>query len=254
MILKIIATTLVFLIAYGGFLISNAPAAWVVSRINPRLSAVHASITDPGGGAWSGSGELHVNGMALGRLDWNAAFWPLVTGHLDSRIRLHGSSIEATARLDAGGETLRLAHLDGRADLQTLARLANLPPEAKGTLVADVSSLRLSGRGALESAEGTIDVHGTSLPDLGVQLGTLHLTLRNAANHMIHGVISNQGGDLDISGQINLYNGSRYTMIAYLKPHPGSKNDPMRDALAAMLGQPDAQGRYHYNTSGRLSP
>lgn len=252
MILKAIAATLLFLVAYGGFLISNAPAAWVVSHLNPRLSAVHASISDPSGGAWSGAGQLQVNGTALGRLHWDAAFWPLVTGHLDSRVRLQGSSIQASARLDAGGKTLRLEDLDGRADLQTLARLANLPPDAKGTLVAALSSLSLSGQGALESAQGTIDVHGTSLPDLGVQLGTLHLMLQNAANHMIHGVINNQGGDLDISGQVNLYSGSRYTLTAYIKPHPGSKNDQMRDALAAILGKPDAQGRYHYITSGRL--
>lgn len=252
MILKVIASTLVFLIAYGGFIISNAPAAWVISRLNPRLSAIHARISDPSGGAWSGSGQLQVKGTPLGRLNWNAAFWPLVAGHLDSRVRLRGTSIEASAQLEAGGKTLRLRHLDGRADLQTLARLANLPPEAKGTLVANMTSLSLSSQGALESAQGTIDVHGTSLPDLGVQLGTLHLSLQNAANHMIHGVLENQGGDLDISGQVNLYNGSRYTLIAYLKPHPGSKNDPMRDALAAILGKPDAQGRYHYMTSGQL--
>lgn len=255
MILKTASIILLFLIAYGGFLITNAPAAWLVSRVNAQLASAHASLSNPQGGAGNGSGDLVVEGTPLGRLHWDASFWPLVTGHLEARIRLQGDKVEAHGRIDAGGKSLQLTDLQGRADLPTLARVADLPPEATGTLIADIQSLRLSNQGALEGAQGSVVIHGTRLPDFGVALGTLHLTLRNAgSNNTVHGSIGNDGGDLDITGQLNLYDGNRYTLSAFLKPHPGDKNDPMRDALSAVLGRPDGQGRYHYQVSGRLAP
>jgi len=218
------------------------------------LAAAHASLSDARGGAWTGSGQLRVNGTPLGRLSWDAGFWPLITGHLDADVKLQGNDIRARARVNAQRKSLRMTNLKGQADLQMLARLAHLPPEAQGTLVADIKALRVSARGVIETASGSIDIHGTRLPDLGVDLGTLHLVLQDSkADQGIHGMISNDGGDLDINGQLNLYHGDRYSLIAYLKPHPGSKNDPMRDALAAVLGKPDSLGRYQYRVSGVLS-
>jgi|GEM_PF-1659860 len=254
MIIKYVTTTFVFLIAYGAFLITNIPSGWLVSRINPQLAPAHASLSDARGGAWTGSGQLRVNGKPLGRLSWDASFWPLITGHLDADVKLRGNDIQAHARVNAQRTSLRVTNLEGQADLQMLARLANLPPEAQGTLVADIKALRLSSQGVIQAAQGHVDIHGTRLPDLGVDLGTLHLVLQDThANNEILGVISNDGGDLDINGQLHLYRGARYGLVAYLKPHPGGKNDPMRDALAAVLGKPDTLGRYQYRVSGVLS-
>ncbi|MGA7965968.1 MAG: type II secretion system protein N [Gammaproteobacteria bacterium] len=255
MIIKTTITILLFLIAYSGFIIHNVPSAWLISRINPQLAPAHAQLSDPRGSAWKGSGQLLFNGTPLGRVTWNTSLWPLLDGHLEARLQLQGNSINAHGRLEADKKQLLVTHLKGRADLALLAQLANLPPQAQGTLVANLTRVRLSQRGQLEEAQGTVDVHGTRLPDLGVDLGTLHLLLSPGSSvNIIHGTISNNGGDLNISGRIDLYSGTRYTLIAYLKPYPGSKNDPMRDAFAALLGSPDAQGRYRYTASGRLAP
>lgn len=254
MIIKSIITIVVFLVAYGTFLISNVPSGWLVSRLNPQLAAAHASLSDTRGGAWTGSGQLAVNGTPLGRLSWDADFWPLLTGHLDADVKLQGNDIRARARVKAQRKSVRMTNLKGQADLQMLARLAHLPPEAQGTLVADIKLLQVTPQGAIEAARGNVNINGTRLPDLGVDLGTLHLILRyTGPNQGIQGAISNDGGDLDISGQLHLYHGNRYSLLAYLKPHPGSKNDPMRDALAAMLGKPDRLGRYQYRVNGILS-
>lgn len=255
MIIKTILTIVLFLIAYSGFLIYNAPSAWLISHINPQLAPAHAKLSDPRGGAWSGSGQLLFNGASLGRISWNTAFWPLINGHLDAHLQLQGNGITARGRINADKKQLVVTHLKGRADLALLAQLANLPAQARGTLIANLTRIRLSQRGRLEGAQGTIDVHGARLPNLGVDLGTLHLRLSPGSNaNIIHGTITNNGGDLNISGRLDLYNGTRYTLIAYLKPHPGSKNDPMRDAFAALLGSPDTRGRYRYSASGRLTP
>ena len=255
MIKKIIATFILFLVTYGIFLIYNAPSGWMIARANSQLAAVHAHISDTTGSAWSGQGQLELDGIELGRIHWHASAWPLITGHLKANLRLQGDAIEAHGRLDASRAALRVDGLKGHADLVLLARIAGMPDTARGTLTADLKTVRLSSRGMLQDAQGEVDVHNARLPALDVDLGTLFLRLNGSKNgNTVHAVVSNTGGDLDISGQLMLSNGNSYTLIAYLKPHAGQKNDPMRDALSAMIGSPDKQGRYRYVTSGRLTP
>lgn len=253
MIWKTAATILVFLVAYVGFLISGIPSGWVISRVNRQLAPAGAHIVDTSGNAWSGHGTLRVNATRVGQIKWDTSPWPLVIGHLQALLHLEGNGITAHARLNASSAGVEVDDLQGRADLALLARIANMPNSAKGTLVADVKSVRLSPQARLQSAKGNIDVHGASLPDFDVNLGTLFLRLSNGSGkNTVHAVLNNTGGDLNVTGQMTLYDGSRYTLIAYLKPHPGQKNDSLRDALSAFIGSPDSKGRYHYVTSGRL--
>lgn len=255
MIGKFLATISVFLISYAGFLTYNIPSGFLVSRVNRQLAPANAHIADARGSAWAGHGMLDVNNIQLGRIAWDSSPWHLVTGHLQALVHIEGDGISARGDLDADSDRLRIENLRGKADLALLARVANMPDMAEGTVDADIKSIRLSGQGLLESATGEVDVHRLRLPALEVSLGTLFLHVDSGTGKdSVHAVINNSGGDLDINGQITLRNGTNYTLIAYLKPHPGQKNDPMRDALAAVIGAPDAQGRYRYVTSGRLSP
>ena len=255
MIKKTIITSLLFIVTYGVFLIYNAPSDWVISRVNSQLAPVHAHISDSAGSAWSGQGQLELDGIELGRIHWRTSAWPLIMGRLEANLRLQGNDIEAHGRLTASRSMLRLDGLKGRTDLTLLARIAGMPNTAEGTLSADLKTVQLSGRGLLQDAQGEIDIHNARLPSLGVSLGTLFLRLNGGKNgNTVHAVVNNSGGDLDINGQLILNQGNRYTLIAYLKPHAGQKNDPMRDALSVMIGSPDKQGRYRYVTSGRLTP
>ena len=255
MIRKTIAATLLFLVAYTGFLIYNTPSGWVISRVDSQLAPLQARISDPRGRARPGHGQLEIGEMEVGGINWNTRLWPLITGHLEASLHVRGNRIDAQGRLNASRSSLRVNELKGRADLPLLARIAGLPDMARGTLTADLKTVRFSDRGLLQDAQGNIDVHRARLPSLDVNLGTLSLRLNGTkSGNTIHAVLNNSGGDLDINGQITLNDGRRYTLVAYLKPHAGQKNDPMRDALSAMIGAPDAQGRYRYVTSGRLSP
>jgi len=255
MIKKTAAVIALFLITYGVFLIYNTPSSWVISRIDTQLAPLQARISAPRGSAWSGRGQLEVGSINVGRIDWHTRVWPLLTGHLQAKLNLQGNNIDAHGELNASRSRLRVDGLKGRADLALLARIAGMPNTAEGTLTADLKSVGFSRRGLLQEARGEIDIHKARLPSLNVDLGTLFLHLTGGKNsNTIHAALKNSGGDLDINGQITLNDGTRYTLIAYLKPHAGQKNDPMRDALSAMIGAPDAQGRYRYVTSGRLSP
>jgi len=248
--LRIALAAAVFLLSFGGFLAAGVPAGWLVQRVNTRLAPVQASLSDAHGTAWHGSGQLVYAGTTLGHLDWTTSPWPLVHGTLSARLHLRGSSLDAHARLTGGNQGLTLSHLRGRSDLPLLARLANLPTALKGTLVANLDTVSIGPDGMLESASGRLEAHDARLSDFGVNLGTLALQLQPSGQG-VNGVLQNSGGDLNLRGRLTLRKNGTYTLHATLKPHAGQNR--LRDGLSAVLGSPDQQGRYHYDTRGRLT-
>lgn len=238
----------VLLVSYAGFFIWNVPAAWLVGRVDVRLRPLGAVVSDARGSAWHGRGELALGGMPVGTLTWRARPWALVHGGVEAVVRVHGPQIVVRARIRAGGG-VRLEDLEGRAALPFLARLVDLPTALDGTLVAHVRQASLSADGMLESAAGRLEAHGARLPDLGVALGTLVLQLQ-PTHGGVHALLRNRGGDLTLSGVLGLGADGRYRLRAVLTPHAG--RDRIRDALAAVLGPPDAAGRFHYAVAGRL--
>lgn len=251
MYLKSALSILVFLVSYTGFLAFDIPAGWVVSRVDSRLQAAGVAVTAARGSAWHGSGEVALHGTPVGTLAWRTSPWPLVAGRLEAGLRLRGSAIEVSARVRDTRKGLRVTQLDGRAALSFLARLAGLPTALDGTLVARIREAVLGNGGTLESASGRLEAHAARLPRLGVSLGTLTLRVTPAGDG-IHGRFRNTGGDLAVAGELTLKPGGAYAVRATLKPRRGQNR--LRDALAAVLGAPDVEGRYHYHATGRLHP
>ncbi len=252
MIAKTAIAIFVLLVSYVGFLAANAPAAWVIAQAQPQLKAAKATLSDIHGSAWSGSAELGLQDENLGRLHWHASFWPLVTGHLNADVSVQGSEFKLSSHLAGAGQTLQLSHLKGEADLPVLARLAGLPGGLSGTLTADLDKIAFKQQ-VLQSAQGTLVAHGVSVPDLGVNLGTLTLNLHDTASG-VEGELGNSGGDLELTGTLMLTRAGAYVLRSTLKPRGnGTKANQMRDGLAAVLGAPDASGHYHYNATGQLN-
>lgn len=249
MYLRVSAAVLAFLLSYGGFVLAGVPASWVTHRLNTRLAGADASVVNVHGTAWHGSGQLDYARSALGTLTWTTSPWPLLTGRLSAALRLRGSDVTARARVSAGQGKIVISDLHGRATLPLLARLAQLPTALTGTLVAHIPDATIDAKGGLASARGRVEAHGARLSDLGVNLGTLVLKVQ-PSNEGIRGTFTNSGGDLQIDGNLTLGEAGNYTLHATLRP--GRGQNQLRDGLAAMLGPPDGQGRYHYDTSGRL--
>jgi len=247
--LRVSAAVLVFLLSYGGFLAAGVPASWVTHRLNTRLARANASVVDVHGTAWHGSGQLDYARNTLGTLTWTTSPWPLLTGRLSAFLRLKGSDVTARARVSAGRGNIVISDLHGRAALPLLVRLAQLPTALNGTLVADIPAATVDANGGLASARGRVEAHGARLSDLGVNLGILVLKVQ-PSHGGIRGTFTNSGGDLRIRGNLTLGEAGNYSLHATLQP--GRGQNQLRDGLAAVLGAPDAQGRYHYDASGRL--
>ncbi|MGH8273738.1 MAG: type II secretion system protein N [Gammaproteobacteria bacterium] len=232
---------------------ANTPASWVVAQARPQLTAAQATLADVHGSAWSGNAELSLKGRDLGRLYWKTHPWPLVTGNLDADFIVKGDAFNLSGTVATGGKVTRLNHIDGQAGLNRLAQLLGVPAGLKGTLVAKLDKVVINSRQGIQSAEGTLVAHGVRIPDLGVGLGNLTLTLKNSPSG-VKGRLSNSGGDIALNGNLTLTKTGTYILQATLKPHAGgTKQNQLRDGLTAILGAADASGRFHYRTTGRLA-
>lgn len=250
MIRRVFLSIIFLSISYGVFLIWNTPAAWLAGRLRPQLSQVHAELVGVGGTAWHGNGELVLRGIDLGRLSWQTRPWTLLHGAVGAQVRLRGSNMDAWGRVQADRDGTVLTNVDGEAGLELMATLTGLPTALDGRLTADLGEVRIGRDGSLDAARGRIVAHDARLPRLGVAIGTLTLTLQSS-NGSITGRLSNSGGDLDLAGTLKLAPTGDYSLHATLKPHAGKNR--LTDGLAAFLGSPDAQARYHFDTSGHLA-
>lgn len=250
MIRRYVSIILVLLISYCIFLIWNAPAAWLAARIRPDLARMHVALTGVTGTAWQGQAELSLRGTDLGRLHWQTRPWGLVHGTVSAQIRLQGADIEARGQVEAARSGTSLSDVSGKAGLALMATLTGLPTALVGSLTARLDQLRFDSNGRPEAVQGRIVAHDARLPQLGVAVGTLTLALQSSDGSII-GRLSNSGGDLDLDGTLALTPAGAYTLHATLKPHAGKNR--LTDGLAAFLGSPDAEARYHYDTSGHLA-
>jgi general secretion pathway protein N len=88
-------------------LIVLAPAAWITPQF-AKATGGHVNLVDPAGSVWHGSATLmlapgadQANSTLLpGRIEWQTAFWPLLTGRVRMRMQ-HSEAMPGPVTLDA---------------------------------------------------------------------------------------------------------------------------------------------------------
>lgn len=252
MIVRIVIAVLVLLISYAGFVVANTPASWVITQARPQLSSARVALVDVRGSAWDGSAELSLRGEHLGRLHWSTSPWAVMGGSLDADFSIQGSRLDLSGSITRDGTLTRLTDVHGQGSIGFLANLFSIPADLEGTLTANFDTLVLKAPSTIQKANGKIVAHGVRIPDLGVGLGNLTLTLNNSGN-AVKGQLDSSGGDIALNGTLTLTQTGAYVLQATLKPRPGPMQNQIRDALTIILGSTDASGRFHYNTTGRIS-
>jgi general secretion pathway protein N len=195
---------LVGVLSSGAVLLARLPAAWIAPQF-ARATQGHVNLVDPAGSLWQGSATLMLaagqdaTGATLlpGRIEWQTAFWPLLTGRVRMQMRQTQAMpdpivIEASpkaATVTAGSIAVPASLLSGLgAPFNTLnfdgnVRLSWSPwrtfgSDAFGRLtvsLADMSS-RVSLVKPLGSYEVVVQAQGASSTlDLSTQKGPLLL-------------------------------------------------------------------------------
>ncbi len=255
------------LIAYGVFLISQAPAAFLFDqarRYQPGLQTEQLS-----GTLWRGSAQAlrlapePANAQRLSRplnLNWRWHPLRLFSGLLGFQVHAAGAELELTAAVAIDRKRqLSFSALDGTISVRRaadLSRLSALMASAAldGQLAFNGMDVGIDEQGRIVSANGEL-----SLRDIQLTLGdNLHLgdyTARWITKaQLVEAEITDQGGPVELTGvlQLTAEGDYSYRCSGQLGLREGAAS-AVRQALA-LLGRPAADGKWRFNFSGAITP
>ncbi len=233
------------------FAISNLPASIVTNQLGEiaRTGGV-------GGTLWSGSVRtLDINGWRLSDTRWSMNPAALLLGRLSANVstRVAGGEISTGASISAfGGISFR--DLEATGPLAPIAQKFNQPLtggryeiELSELDVADTWPSSLVGSGRITDVP--LNIGG----NVGVTTGSYSVVFDTETvpeDGRLSGILTDDGGPVEVEGNIFLEPPTNYQVQARLKPRPGA---PVQISQALKLVGPiDANGRHEISFAGSL--
>lgn len=230
------------------FLLLTLPARHVWGWLGGGQWAVQGIEGTP----WSGRvARLAHPAFQAGPLAWRLRPQAVLLGRLEYQV--FAQSGQGGGELRAGhglfaGRYVAAAHLSlPAADIAR--RLGQKMVDLAGDFRIDIDELKLStdGIAALQGVVVWRDARIVQPSPLALGNPRMQLGLREG---QVVGTLDNEGGPLELSGTVLIGMDRRYRLDALLKPRADA-DESLRQALA-LLGAPDAQGRYRLQYSGAL--
>jgi general secretion pathway protein N len=224
------------------FLIVRFPAQWAAGVLPAGVSC-----SALGGTLWSGEcAGLLVNGAAIGNVGWTFHPLRLLAGRLSVDLSLSRPLGTARGRIErsiTGTLTADNVHADLPIDRSLLGAL---PPGVRGTVQADLASLRLRGQ-RIEAIRGQIDVRGLT-DEKGSPMGDYRLSFPGGPGEEPVGRLSDLGGPLSVQGTVRLTREPGYVVDGLVAGRASATPDMMKQL--SYLGTPDAEGRRPFSFAG----
>jgi general secretion pathway protein N len=236
---------------------SEAPAS-LVDRQLDAMSEGRLRIADAAGTIWNGSGALVV--LPYGArvpVDWHIDALPLLRSRLSGSL---GSATSPPPTFDIGPDDFQVRGLSVTLPAEALLRVGNAPSllSIAGGLVNLRSDAFAMHRGAFDG--GFVATwQNASLPgprpEVRLSLGDVRLDA-TASGTEIKGLLSNTGGDIDISGIVALgASGAGARADVRLNPRAGidpERSKAIQTALSMIGAASDSGGfRVVWQASGR---
>ena len=220
-----------------------APATLVGSRIE-QASASALRLADTEGTVWHARGML-VGGGARLPIAWTLELWPLLRGEARLHIAPYAGTAKgpprAAVRLHGNGFSVRDAEVVIPAPM--LAALAATPPSWMAGGDVDIAAASFNWMPPAGSGEARIVWRAARLTPPAasdaVALGDVTVAL-TAFEDRVKGTIRNDGGDLDVQGDVSVRPGEGTLLSLVLVPRE-SASPALRGALAA-VGAGDGNG------------
>lgn len=141
------------LLAFVAALIVLAPAGAVKMAL--ARSDAPVNLVRPEGRLWSGSGELYLRDVALGRLTWQLTPSTLLAGRLGATLSLDDSGHHLEAHAALGARALKLERLRGVVQETSMDRVLNpYAIDVGGELRIDDGALRVRGQRVVAASGG----------------------------------------------------------------------------------------------------
>jgi general secretion pathway protein N len=251
---KTIQYILVGFSAYIIFILATIPAATVYAywkdTLGPKVpfNAKHWS-----GSVWSGkAAEVMIGGKQIKSLSWQFHPFKLLMGSLELGLEFEvkdGYLKGAAGRSIMG--TRYINDIEAWIPMSEIAALANLQTfMPAGALNVNLEKLELSQQ-ALSSAVGDIEWNSAEITLLNkMGLGDIQLKF-DPADDGIKGVLSDQGGPLQVDGLLTVSSKGAYAFTGALGLRDPQRTD-LKNALRS-LGRPGNDGKYKITRSGELA-
>lgn len=245
-----------WLTAYGVllflvFLLINIPADVVWSLI-PQQYKRGLIVSNLQGNAWSARAEnVIINNYELGRANWTLNPLLLLTGKLGGHLTVRNAMGQAQSHFTVQADQLvELSDLSGEFNAALLDPILR-PLTLTGAIKSELTTLLLQPKLQL-TASGILRWNNATVT--GVQEVALGNILLNASpqNKGTLLRVSNEGGLIDIGGDIRVTGNGRYNLNLLLTNRNKNRSDIDDMLLIIGGGRRDSEGRVRFTYQGAL--
>lgn len=246
-LLYILFGTFIYIVS----LVAALPANRVVNHLLPASASSYIKYQGISGSIWNGQAtQFSVRQIALGKLQWDLSFIPLFWGTADVQLtsKRDGALLVSDVAIRSRSISLQDTRFEiGIADLMPL--FYGFPISLDGNIKAFFKSIEIdpASRMNIEGRAVLSDINLLAPQDLS--LGNLVATFENNDNGTRININDKQG-PVQVDAVVTLAETGFYTVNATLTPR-ASSDASIKNALA-MFAKADSQGRYTYNTRGRI--
>lgn len=239
------------IVVYLFTLFALFPASLATRWFMPPIPGLAMGPVD--GTVWSGRiAGVEYNGLNAGNASWQLEPLALLTLRAVADIQLdRGDAAPMEFSLTAGmGGKMEFNNLQGALTLAELEQARLMPRNvASGMVLLNIPQLVLVNQRPTfaQGRVGLTELQSRLLP--GVPLGSYEGDI-DTMNDVITLAFRDIEAPLRVTGQGQLQPDGRYTVSGEITPSNATP-EALRRGLA-LLGQPDASGRYTFNFSGQL--
>lgn len=243
------------LLFYVAFLIVTFPASVAYGYWKHYLGQRSpVTLTDLSGSVWSGRANAsRIGTQVFKSIQWQFRPLSLVLGELEMQweFRVQDGYGKGVAGMNVMGSAY-LQDVQGLLPMTPIAKLAGMDAlRPGGSLGVDLDSVHVEGK-MPTAITGSLTWHSAEVTVLKpMPLGDLKVRFEPGDGGIIKGVLSDDGGPLQLEGLLTLTPAGVYDLNLAL-----AVRDPQQTELAnalRSLGRPDTTGKYKIKRSGKLS-
>lgn len=244
---------LIAILSYLFFTLGNIPAAKVMSLVKNN-SQIPASLYGVHGSLWQGGADklLIIDTPEINNLQWsiNPAYLLIAKLQAELRASIKNQNIIGDVSIGPAG-TLVATDLRSRIDAAVMQELLKLPlGELDGTFIFNILRLEAE-QNTLPLIDGTIKWQGAQLTLAEtVDLGHINITLKPADDNKLLVTISNQKGQISLSGKATVDASKAYTIDLDFTPE-STASENIRQSLK-MFARRQSDGSYQLKRNGNL--
>ena len=243
----LIATILAGLGVFLVVLVLYLPASWFAFLLPAQVKC-----REIGGSIWHGEClGLQLHAAELGDATWNLSIGGALSGQVRGDVDLRGATVALRADLDTDFNGVgELRKVTARIPLDP-AVIPQIPPNQRGTVIADLPRLVLAAGPAPRLIQGFIEVR--DLRQIGTQpldLGSYRVEFdgNTPANGGLQGKLRDIGGPFALEGTVNLTPPNAYLVQGRIAGRTAQAENIVREITLG--APPDTSGRSEFSFEG----